>query len=105
MYAVIFVSKRAEASSAPGEDDGYEETAERMFEMCAEQPGFLGFESARSPGGSGITVCYWESEEAIAAWRANAEHLVAQERGRADWYVRYRIQVCKVERDSEWSRS
>ena len=63
-WAVIFTSRRNEQ---PG--DGYAETADRMFELVGEQPGFLGFDTARSDG-LGITVCYWESEAAIAAWKA-----------------------------------
>jgi heme-degrading monooxygenase HmoA len=101
MYAVIFTSTRP----AGDPDDGYGEMADRMFSLCAEQPGFIGYDSARSPSGDGITVCYWETEEAITAWREHAEHQVAQERGRSDWYERYRLLVCKVERDYGWSRS
>jgi heme-degrading monooxygenase HmoA len=92
-YAVIFSSQRA------GSDPAYGATAARMEEIAREQPGFLGIESARSAEGFGITVSYWESEEAIAAWKANAEHLVAQHRGRAEWYERFTIRVARVERE------
>ena len=71
--------------------------SERMVQLAGEQPGFLGLESARE-GASGITVSYWESEEAIASWRANFEHLAAQEKGRSTWYKSYRLQLAKVER-------
>lgn len=89
-YAVIFTSLRN-----PG-DNGYGETAARMEELAALQPGFLGIESARD--GLGITVSYWDSLEAIAAWKRNAEHLVAQKRGRTEWYSGFALRVCKVER-------
>ena len=49
--------------------------------------------------GLGISVSYWQSEAAIAAWQRNAEHLVAQERGRDEWYSTYRTRVCRVERE------
>jgi heme-degrading monooxygenase HmoA len=62
-YAVIFTSLRTEG------DRGYGHMAERMFELAAQQPGFLGVESAHTADGLGITVSYWASEEAIAAWR------------------------------------
>ena len=90
-YAVIFTSLRT------GAEEGYEAMAQRMVKLAALQPGFLGVESARE--GLGITVSYWESESAIAAWKRNAEHLVAQERGRSDWYRAYRTRVCRVERE------
>ena len=89
-YAVIFTSVRT------GVDDGYEATAQRMVELAAQQPGFLGLESARED--VGITVSYWRDLESIKAWKANAEHRIAQERGRASWYSDFITRVCKVER-------
>src|SRR5438105_695238 len=74
-YAVIFSSHRGDG------DRGYAQMAERMMELAAQQPGFLGVESARGADGFGITVSYWKSEEAIAAWKAHAEHKPAQEGG------------------------
>lgn len=91
-YVVIFSSRRGAG------DPGYEPTAARMVELAAEQPGFLGAESARGADGFGITVSYWASEAAIAAWRAQAEHRVAQESGKARWYEHYEIRVARVER-------
>ena len=72
-YAVIFTSLRTAG------DDGYGATADRMVELAAGQPGYLGVETVRDADGLGITVSYWESEAAIAAWRRPAEHVVARE--------------------------
>lgn len=91
-YAVIFSSRRTEG------DRGYERMADRMAELAAQQPGFLGVESVRDADGTGITVSYWASEEAIANWKANAEHRVAQEAGRKMWYADFAVRVAKVER-------
>jgi heme-degrading monooxygenase HmoA len=52
----------------------------------------------RGEDGVGITVSYWRDEESIAAWRAHAEHRIAQERGKAVWYAHYELRVAKVER-------
>lgn len=92
-YAVLFTSLRTEA------DQGYGEMADRMLELAAQQPGYLGVESARTPGGLGITVSYWSSEEAIAQWRSNAEHRMAQDTGRRTWYSDFQLRVARVERD------
>lgn len=73
--------------------------AERMVDLAAQQPGFLGVESVRDPGGLGITVSYWESEEAIRRWKANAEHRQAQQQGRQQWYASYHLRIARVERD------
>jgi heme-degrading monooxygenase HmoA len=90
-YAVIFTSLRTDI------DEGYGAMAERMVELAAQQPGFLGVESARE--GVGITVSYWRDLASIKAWKANAEHLVAQQTGRSDWYRQYKTRIAKVERD------
>jgi len=94
-YAVIFSSLRT-----PG-DAGYAHMAERMVELAQHQPGFLGVESTRGADGFGITVSYWTSLEAIAHWRANAEHRVAQETGKAQWYEHYALRIALVERAYE----
>jgi heme-degrading monooxygenase HmoA len=95
-YAVIFTSLRTEG------DNGYGEMADAMVKLAAEQPGFLGIESAREE--LGITVSYWESPEAIANWKRNTDHLVAQQHGRADWYANYKVRICRVERDYEFAK-
>ena len=90
-YAVIFTSVRTEG------DNGYTAMAARMEKLAQRQPCFLGIESARS--GLGITVSYWESLEAIRAWKQQWEHLLAQQKGRETWYGAYQVRICKVERD------
>ncbi|MBX2890272.1 MAG: antibiotic biosynthesis monooxygenase [Saprospiraceae bacterium] len=90
-YAVIFSSTRTQI------DEGYGQMAEQMLQLAAQQPGFLGVESARNE--VGITVSYWESLEAIRHWKAHAEHLVAQRLGREKWYSAYKTRICRVERD------
>jgi len=91
-YAVIFTSTRTPV------EEGYGEMSAKMVEMAAQQPGFLGVESARGADGLGITVSYWESEEAIANWHRNAEHRLAQSQGRETWYAEFVTRVAKVER-------
>jgi len=91
-YAVIFTSQRSAV------DDGYGAMGDRMVELASQQPGFLGVESVRDTGGLGITVSYWSSLEAIAAWKANGEHRVAQMSARKKWYEHFELRVARVER-------
>lgn len=79
----------------PG-DGGYDAMSRRMEELARLQPGFLGMESVRDAEGRGITVSYWEDEEAIARWKRDAEHGLAQELGRSRWYSSYVLRVCRV---------
>jgi heme-degrading monooxygenase HmoA len=96
--AVIFSSLRTEG------DRGYGAMVERMEDLAKVQPGFLGVESARDAEGFGITVSYWRDEASVAAWKAHAEHAVAQRLGREAWYGAFRVRVCRVERDSGMDR-
>lgn len=91
-YAVVFASERTEG------DNGYGVMAAKMVELASKQEGYLGIESARDSN-LGITVSYWKTLEDIAAWKAHAAHQVAQERGKKEWYSRFTVRVCKVERD------
>ncbi len=91
-WVVLFSSQRTEG------DAGYGSMADRMVALCDAQPGFLGIESTRDAAGFGITVCYWRSEADIAAWKANAEHQIAQDQGHAQWYGHFELRIAKVER-------
>jgi heme-degrading monooxygenase HmoA len=97
-YAVVFTSLRAAA------DEGYADTARRMFALVQKQPGYLGADSVRGADGLGITVAYFRDEESIAAWRRNVDHTAARERGRERWYDSYAIHVAKVERAYRFDR-
>lgn len=90
-YAVIFTSLRTEG------DRGYSAMSEKMLELAARQPGFLGVESAREA--LGITVSYWSDLASIKQWKANAEHLVAQKLGREKWYSSFSVRIARVEHD------
>lgn len=92
-YAVIFSSTRTDG------DNGYGDLAQRMAELSAEQDGFLGMEHARDTE-LGITICYWDSLDAIANWRENAEHKLAQQQGFETFYKSFAVRICKVERDN-----
>ncbi|SFJ90481.1 antibiotic biosynthesis monooxygenase family protein [Amycolatopsis sacchari] len=98
-YAVIFTSRFHDTG------DDYEPTSERMLQLAAEQPGFLGVDSARGNDGLGITASYWRDEESIAAWRSHAEHTLARQTGRERWYAAFEVQVARVERSYGFRRN
>jgi len=93
-YAVIFTSTRTDG------DRGYSKMADYMLDLAQQQEGFLGIESARED--LGLTVSYWRDLESIKSWKENSEHLIAQEKGREEWYKNYKIRIAKVERDYEF---
>ncbi|MCV6575912.1 MAG: antibiotic biosynthesis monooxygenase [Cohaesibacter sp.] len=91
-YAVIFTNLLHK------EHPGYEAMGQAMFELALQQPGCFGAESTRDDTGLGITVSYWRDEDSIAAWKAQAKHMVAQKMGMETWYSHYEVRVAKVER-------
>ena len=93
-YAVIFTSTLTKDTK------GYGEMAKKMENLAKTQSGFLGIDSARE--GVGITVSYWESLEAIKTWKQHSEHLIAQQKGRNNWYSWYNTRICKVEREYDF---
>jgi len=98
-YAVIFTSQR---TGQDGED--YGKMAEVIDALAKQQPGFLRVESVRNEEGKGITVSYWESLEAIQAWKANAKHLTAQQLGKEKWYTNYKVEICQVMKDYSFEK-
>lgn len=99
-YSVIFANQRTKT-----DPKGYAKMADRMVELVAQQPGCLGFDSARDARGFGITVSYWESLEAIKAWRHHPEHLQAQADGRNKWYSHYDLHIAKIEHSHSFSQT
>jgi heme-degrading monooxygenase HmoA len=96
-FAVIFSTVRNEK---PG--DQYDLTAAAMMKLAAQQPGFLGVETAHDD--VGITVSYWTDEASIAAWKRDADHAFAQYEGRTRWYDAYELRVARVERAHSFVR-
>jgi heme-degrading monooxygenase HmoA len=89
--AVIFTSVQSD------DVDGYAHAADDMEHLAAQQPGYLGFETARSQ--VGISVSYWATPADAVAWKAVAEHRAAQREGAHRWYSRYVVRVATVERE------
>jgi heme-degrading monooxygenase HmoA len=92
-FVVLFTSQRNDA-----DPEGYAKMAEAMANLAPSQPGYLGLESARDDSDFGITLSYWASEEAIAAWKRVAAHQQAQRTGHDRWYEDFITRVARVER-------
>ena len=90
-YAVIFTAEMA------AELAGYTDTAQRINELVQQQRGYIG-KYHRMEGNREITISYWESLEAVKAWKAHPEHRAAQELGRSKWYADYQVQLVRIDR-------
>ncbi len=92
MYAVIF---RAEINKL---DQRYSEMASRMRELAINKYGCKEFTSV-TEGTQEITISYWNDQEQIKKWKADTEHLVAQELGQSIWYKSYKVQIVEIVRE------
>ncbi len=98
--AVIFCAQRTK-----DDDEAYEAAANVMSNLAAQQSGYLGQDSSRSKDGLGITVSYWETDEAAKAWRDHPVHSAIREQGRDKWYESYTLHVARIERSYDWNKS
>src|SRR5688500_338430 len=79
----------------------FAETATRMLELVSSIEGFLGMDYAEIEGGE-LLVARFESHEALAAWRTQPEHVIAQQLGREKFFAKYRIDVCEPVRSYDF---
>jgi heme-degrading monooxygenase HmoA len=97
-YYVAVITVRRTAA-----DEGYFEAAAEMHTLAQSQRGFLGMEWVYDADSrSGITASYWSDAEAVAEWKAQADHVGIQKLGRERWYEAYTVRVGRVERDYRW---
>ncbi len=98
MYAVIF---RAEINKL---DQRYSAMAARMRDLAINQYGCKEFTSV-TEGMQEIAISYWHELDQIKKWKADSEHLVAQELGRSTWYQSYKVQVVEIVREYNYKRT
>ena len=93
VIVLIRTQLRADADRA-----AYDALDEKMFALVQTMPGFLGAHGYGSAETGAISVIRFASQDALRAWRDHPDHVVAQQRGKADFYASYTIEVCDVVR-------
>jgi heme-degrading monooxygenase HmoA len=71
---------------------------ERMLALASAMPGFISYKDFAAEDGESVTIVEFASEAQQLAWRNQAEHRDAQERGRREFFSEYQIQVGRVDR-------
>ncbi|MCB1507494.1 MAG: antibiotic biosynthesis monooxygenase [Hyphomicrobiaceae bacterium] len=81
--------------------DDYFKVAAVMRAELETAEGFISIERFESitEEGKFVSLSFWESEEAIAAWRNRLRHRAAQAAGRGGIFKDYRLRVASVLRD------
>ena len=96
MIAVIF-----EVTMKDGKAEDYFEIAASLKPALESIDGFISverFESTTTPG-KYVSLSFWRDQAAVAAWRDQAEHGLAQARGKSEIFADFRIRVASVTRD------
>ena len=78
---------------------------ENMAKLVGAMSGFLGLKDYAAQDGEVVVVAEFDSIEAVDEWKAHPDHVVAQRRGREEFFADYRIQVCDVIRTREFTAS
>jgi heme-degrading monooxygenase HmoA len=87
-----------------GTEDAYGPLADAMLTAARSQPGFVDFAAFAGDDGERVSIITFATPEAHAAWRDDADHRVAQRRGREELYDEYSIQVGTCTGASTWTR-
>jgi len=82
----------------------YMQWASRMGELAKSMPGYLSHKGFVADDGEKVTIVEFESEEAQRAWAVHPEHAEAKKKGRKDFYLEYRVQVCVLQRESAYPK-
>ncbi|MFT5258552.1 MAG: heme-degrading monooxygenase HmoA [Saprospiraceae bacterium] len=97
-YAVIFTSKKSTNLV------NYDQTADQMEHLAAQQPGYLDFVASTCDDGRTVATSYWQTEADILNWKKQQEHVAARQMGKQSWYDEFTVEVAKVERAYSWTR-
>jgi len=79
----------------PGVETAYREVAAEMSRLVRLTDGFIDERFYESPDGERVTIARFADLGSEQAWAQNAEHLLAQRRGRDEFYSWYDISVAE----------
>ena len=97
MILTVFRSRLNEVFTAE-----YDHHVQTTSTLAEQMPGFLGHKMFVAPDGERVTLVEFDSIESQRAWSLSPEHRAAAIAGRRGFYSEYRIQICTVDRDSQF---
>jgi len=95
MVVIVFRARLREGVDIAG----LEALGKRMFELASAMPGFISYKDFSASDGEGCSIVEFEDEAAVKAWYEHPEHRAAQQKGRAEIFSEYRVQVCTPYRE------
>jgi len=99
MIVVVF-----EVIPNEGRTHEYFDLAQELAPELQKIDGFISVERFESLTNKGkfLSISTWRDEAAVKAWRAHAEHRVAQARGKDGIFKEFRIRVASAARDYDF---
>ena len=96
MIVVVF-----EIEMRDGRAQDYFDLAAKLRPELAKIDGFISVERFQSLANERkyVSLSFWRDLQAVEAWKAHAEHRVAQQRGKDEIFSKFRIRVAEVVRD------
>ena len=82
----------------------YDGTAVRMRELALSNFGCLDFHAV-TQGKYEVAISYWPDEATVLAWKHQAEHFLAQQKGREVWYDHYQVDIGRIQHSYDWNLS
>lgn len=98
---IVFIRTRLRADC---DRAAYDRLNANMFELVQRIPGFIAV-TGYAGDGEEIGVVRFASLDALRTWREHPDHLAVQQRGRAEFYATYTIEVCEVVRAYDFDAS
>jgi heme-degrading monooxygenase HmoA len=89
----------------PGAEDAYYEEAKEVGPIAMEMPGYISHKVFTAQDGERATVVEYESEEAVRLWARHPRHVAAKKHGRQSLYADYKVQVCSVLQQRDFTRT
>jgi len=78
----------------------YFDMAPGLGQLVAEIPGYISHKGFVAADGERVTIVEFSGDDAMKAWATHPQHVEAKKKGRELFFSEYRVQICKVLRDS-----
>ena len=73
---------------------------QKMHGIVTNMPGFISVKMFTAKDGEVLALAEFESLDALTSWKEHPEHVVAQQRGREEFFAEYRAQICSLIREA-----
>jgi heme-degrading monooxygenase HmoA len=73
---------------------------QQMHAIVTNMPGFISVKMFTAEDGEVLALAEFDSLDSLKAWKEHPDHVVAQQRGREEFFAAYRAQICSSIRET-----